>query len=100
MPGQRQIGGGKGSGGGLRTGSNVSKSGTKAKTNVTKIKNKKSMSPVEVKARVKVDRIKKSPAAEDVRKGNLNNLKKTFAKPKSKFGPIASGKATPKNPKK
>jgi hypothetical protein len=96
MPGQRQIGGGKGSGGGMRTGGGSGKAG-KPKSNVTKIGSKKPMSVAEQKARVKIDRIKKSPAAEDIRKGNLDNLKKTFAKPKvtrknnSPFGPVAAG---------
>jgi hypothetical protein len=105
MPGQRQIGGGKGSGGGMRTGGGSGKAG-KPKSNVTKIGSKKPMSAAEQKARVKIDRIKKSPAAEDIRKGNLDNLRKTYGlspqKPKvtrknnSPFGPVAAGIVKPK----
>jgi hypothetical protein len=103
MPGQRQVGGGKGSGGGMRSG------GSSSKSNVTKITNKKTMGKTEVKLRAKTDKVRKSPAAEDIRKGNLDNLKKTFGKPKvtkknnSPFGPVAAGivkpKVAPKSPK-
>lgn len=103
MAGQRQIGGGKGNGGGLRSG------GGSGKSNVTKIGNKKTMGKTEIKVRAKTDKVRKSPAAEDMRKGNLDNLKKTFGKSKvtkknnSPFGPVAAGivkpKAAPKSPK-
>lgn len=73
----------------------------KPKTNVRDIKTGKALTPSQVKARAKVDRFKKSPAAEDMRKGNLDNFNKIVrgkVKPanKSVFGPIATGKVKPK----
>ncbi len=105
MPGQRQIGGGKGSGGCLRSG------GGSSKSNVTKISNKKTMGKTEAKVRVKTDRMKKSPAAKDIAsiKGavKLNNKAKAaiiatgatanavrISKNKSKSVPV------PRNPRK
>lgn len=102
MAGKKPEGGGMGRGSsGMPTG------GTgKAKSNVTKIGSKKTMGKTEIKVRAKTDKVRRSPAAEDMRKGNLDNLKKTFGKQKvtkknnSPFGPIAAGivkpKATPK----
>ena len=112
---------GRGSSGGMRGG------GSSGKSNVTKIGSKKTMGKTEIKVRAKTDKVRKSPAAEDVRKGNLDNLKKTFGKPKatannkttsatlgkkkttmtrknnSPFGPVAAGivkpKVAPKSPK-
>lgn len=102
MAGQRQTGGAGRGGNGMRTG------GGSGKSNVTKISNKKTMGKTEIKVRAKTDKVRKSPAAEDMRKGNLDNLKKTFGKPKvakknnSPFGPVAAGivkpKAAPKKP--
>lgn len=80
------------------------------RTNVVNMRTGKAMTPKQVKARAKIDRIKKSPAAEDMRKGNLNNLKKTvrnirqeravrIAKKASPFGPVRSGKVKPTPPK-
>jgi hypothetical protein len=99
-----------GGGGGFGRGSSGSGGGGGGKkTNVTKITNKKTMGKTEAKLRAKTDKVRKSPAAEDMRKGNLDNLKKTFGKPKvtqknkSPFGPVAAGivkpKVAPKSPK-
>lgn len=105
MAGKKPEGGGMGRGSsGMPTG------GTgKAKSNVTKIGSKKAMGKTEIKVRAKTDKVRRSPAAEDMRKGNLDNLKKTFGKQKvtkknnSPFGPVAAGivkpKAAPKKPK-
>jgi len=103
MAAKGQGGGGGYGGGGMRGG------GSSGKSNVTKIGSKKTMGKTEVKLRAKTDKIRKSPAAEDMRKGNLDNLKKTFGKPKvtqknkSPFGPVAAGivkpKVAPKSPK-
>ena len=104
MAAKNQSGRGKGGGGGIRSGgtSGSTTKPVKPKSNVIKMSTRKPMSAAEQKARAGLDRIKKSPAAEDVRNRNLNNLKKTFGKPKvtrknnSPFGPVASGKVTPK----
>lgn len=77
-------GGGYGGGGGAMRGG-----GGSSKSNVTKIGSKKTMGKTEIKLRAKTDKVRKSPAVEDMRKGNLDNLKKTFGKPK----------AAPKKPK-
>jgi hypothetical protein len=105
MASKKQSGGGGYGGGGMPTGG-----GGRSKSNVVKITNKKTMGKTEAKVRVKTDKIRKSPAAEDMRKGNLDNLKKTFGKQKvtkknnSPFGPVAAGivkpaKAASKSPK-
>jgi hypothetical protein len=87
----------EGGGWGRGSSGNPTGGGGRAKSNVTKIGNKKTMGKTEAKVRVKTDRIKKSRAAEDMRKGNLDNLKKTFAKPKTASKPVSlttRGKAT------
>ena len=88
MASKKQSGGGGYGGGGMPTG------GGSGKSNITKIGNKKTMSKTEAKVRVKTDRIKKSPAAEDIRKGNLNNLKKTVGKSKVNAKGVALVAAT------
>lgn len=103
MAAGRQVGGAGRGGNGMRSG------GSSGKSNVTKIGSKKTMGKTEIKVRTKTDKIRKSPAAEDMRKGNLDNFKKTFGKPKvtkknnSPFGPVAAGivkpKVAPKSPK-
>lgn len=104
MASKKQSGGGGYGGGGMPTGG-----GGSSKSNVTKIGSKKTMGKTEIKVRAKTDKVRRSPAAEDMRKGNLNNFKKTFGKQKvtkknnSPFGPVAAGivkpKAAPKKPK-
>jgi hypothetical protein len=62
MASKKQSGGGGYGGGGMPTGG-----GGRVKSNVTKISNKKTMSKTEAAVRVKTDRMKKSPAAKDIR---------------------------------
>lgn len=96
--GSWKAGGGKPSGGGR-------------KTNVTSMRTGKSLTPAQVRALAAAQKAKKvakkvanSPAAEDIRKGNLDNFNKIVRgkAPKAKrvnnspFGPIASGKVKPK----
>lgn len=101
-------------GGGMGRGSSGNAGGgggkpTKPKT-VTDIKTKKALTPAQIKARnlkIRVNKIKKSEAAEDLKNKNLNNFNKRFdRKPRppvtkknnSPFGPVAAGivKPTPK----
>jgi hypothetical protein len=70
---------------------------------ITNIKTKKPLTPAQIEARklkIRVDRIKKSEAAEDLKNRNLNNFNKRFdRKPRaavtrknnSPFGPVAAG---------
>lgn len=69
------------------------------KTNVVSMRTGKALTPRQTKARAKIDRVKKSPFTEDVRKGNLDNFHKIVrGKPRGKsvFGPIGTGKIKPK----
>lgn len=96
--GSWKSGGGKGMGG-----------GSSKKTNVTSIRTKKSLTPAQVRALAAAQKAKKvakkvanSPAAEDIRKGNLDNFNKIVRnkpvkkKVNSPFGPIAAGIVKPK----
>ena len=104
MAGKKPEGGGMGRGSSGAGGGG--KKSPKPKSNVIKMSTKKPMSAAEQKVKVKTDKIKKSPAAQDVRRGNLDNLRKTFnlspQKPKvtrknnSPFGPVAAGIVKPK----
>lgn len=110
MAGKRQdTGGGRLGGGGGGGGGGKPTKPTKPKP-ITDIKTKKALTPAQIEARklkVRVDRIKKSEAAEDLKNRNLNNFNKRFdRKPRpaitkknnSPFGPVAAGivKPTPK----
>jgi ribosomal protein S30 len=100
-----------GGGGGFGRGSSGSvgragKAGTQKK--VVSISTKKALTPAQIKARelkARVDRVKKSEAAQDLRNKNLNNFNKKFdRKPRpavtkknnSPFGPVAAGIVKPK----
>jgi hypothetical protein len=82
MASKKQSGGGGYGGGGMPTG------GGGGKSNVTKIGNKKTMSKTEAKVRVKTDRIKKSPAAKDIRA--IKNAVKLNNKAKAAIGVTAA----------
>jgi hypothetical protein len=97
-------GGAVGGGGGGRktTGNKTTRTATGQKK-VVSISTKKALTPAQIKARelkARVDRVKKSEAAQDLKNRNLNNFNKRFDK-KSKptvtkknnspFGPVASG---------
>jgi hypothetical protein len=95
-----------GGGGGLGRGSSGSGGGGGGKPKpkpVTNIKTKKALTPAQIKARevkARVDRVKKSEAAQDLKNKNLDNFNKRFdRKPRaaitrknnSPFGPVAAG---------
>lgn len=101
MPGQRQTGGAGRGGNGMRSGGGSGKAGTQKK--VVNISTKKPLTPAQIKARevkARVERVKKSEAAQDLKNRNLNNFNKKFdRKPRaavtkknnSPFGPVAAG---------
>lgn len=101
------MAGKKPEGGGMGRGSSGAAGGGGKKT-ITNIKTKKALTPAQVKARelkVRVDRVKKSEAAQDLKNKNLNNFNKKFdRKPRatvtkknnSPFGPVAAGIVKPK----
>jgi hypothetical protein len=96
-----------GGGGGFGRGSSGSGGGGGGKKtptkSVTNIKTKKALTPAQIKARevkARVDRVKKSEAAQDLKNKNLDNFNKRFdRKPRaaitrknnSPFGPVAAG---------
>ena len=100
------MAGKKPEGGGMGRGS--SGAGGGGKKAITNIKTKKALTPAQVKARelkVRVDRVKKSEAAQDLKNRNLDNFNKRFdRKPRtpitkknnSPFGPVAAGIVKPK----
>jgi hypothetical protein len=100
MAGQRQTGGAGRGGNGVGGGGGGKKTPTKS---VTNIKTKKALTPAQIKARevkARVDRVKKSEAAQDLKNKNLDNFNKRFdRKPRaaitrknnSPFGPVAAG---------
>lgn len=103
MRGKGLPGYGKGSsssGGNARGGSK--------KTNVTSMRTRKKLTPAQVKAlgaaqkaKATAKKVANSPAAEDIRKGNLDNFNRIVRnKPKqvkkSPFGPVAAGIVKPK----
>ena len=77
-----------------------------AKSNVVRMSDKKKLTPAQVKAlavaqkaKAVAKRVANSPAAEDIRKGNLDNFNRIVRnKPpkKSPFGPVAAGIVKPK----
>jgi len=100
-------GGGSRGGGGKTTGNKTKRTATGQKK-VISISTKKPLTPAQIKARelkARVDRVKKSEAAQDLRNKNLNNFNKRFdRKPRptitkknnSPFGPVAAGMVKPK----
>jgi hypothetical protein len=76
------------------------------KSNVVRMSDKKKLTPAQVKAlavaqkaKATAKRIANSPAAEDIRRGNLDNFNRIVRnKPvkKSPFGPVAAGIVKPK----
>jgi hypothetical protein len=113
MPAKGQSGGGGLGGGGMRGGGGSGRSGGQKK--IVSISTKKPLTPAQIKARevkARVDKVKKSEAAQDLKSKNLNNFNKKFdRKPRaavtkknnSPFGPVAAGivkpKVAPKSPK-
>jgi hypothetical protein len=106
MAAKGQSGGGGLGGGGMRGGGSTGRSGGQKK--VVSISTKKPLTPAQIKARelkARVDRVKKSEAAQDLKNKNLNNFNKKFdRKPRptvtkknnSPFGPVAAGMVKPK----
>ena len=102
-------GGSGGGGGGGKPSKPINPKPVKLKT-VTDIKTRKALTPAQIKARnlkIRVNKIKNSEAAEDLKNKNLNNFNKRFdRKPRpsvtkknnSPFGPVAAGivKPTPR----
>lgn len=82
----------------------VPRGGSRKTTNVKSFRTGKTLTPKQVKAHAAkqkvtdtAKKIKKSPMAEDIRKGNLDNFNRIFrGKGKSPFGPVASGIVKPK----
>jgi len=105
MRGKGLPGYGKGS---SSSGKGNARGGSK-KTNVTSMKTGKSLTPAQVKAlsvaqkaKLTARKVANSPAAEDIRKGNLDNFNRIVRnKPKqvnkSPFGPVAAGLVKPKS---
>lgn len=107
MAGKKPEGGGMGRGSGRPVG--MTRQTTQKK--VVSISTKKPLTPAQIKARevkARVERVKKSEAAQDLKNKNLNNFNKRFdRKPRatvtkknnSPFGPVAAGIVKPTKPK-